>query len=68
VVLDAPLFDELFAGMVDTNAEGRLVSEAPSGTGHEGFPFTADSIRQVVGQHPIQAAGVAALALAVLRH
>ncbi|MFN2495759.1 MAG: XRE family transcriptional regulator [Pseudonocardiaceae bacterium] len=68
VVLDAPLFDELFAGIVDTNAEGRLVSSAPSGAGHEGFPFTADSVRQVVAQHPIQAAGAAALALAVLRH
>lgn len=63
VVFDAPLFDELFAGLVDTNAEGRLVSS--TGIGHEGFPFTADHVRQMVTHHSMQPAGAAALALAL---
>ncbi|HEV7450962.1 MAG TPA: XRE family transcriptional regulator [Pseudonocardiaceae bacterium] len=64
VVFDARLFDELFASMVDTNAEGRLVSLTPKGAGHEGFPFTTDYVRQMVRHPSMQAAGAAALTLA----
>ena len=62
VVFDAPLFDELFAGLVDTNAEGRLMST--TGAGHEGIPCTEDHVRQMVAHQSMQAAGVAALTLA----
>lgn len=68
VVFDAQLFDELFAGLVDTNAEGHLVSSTPSGTGHEGFPYTTDHLQRMA-QHPaMQAAGAAALTLAQCHH
>lgn len=72
VVFDAPLFDELFAGMVDHNAEGRLVGPAANGTVHPGvpftggFPFTVDHVRRMLEQYPMQAAGAATLALAAL--
>ncbi len=64
VVFDAQFFDELFASMVDANAEGRLVSSTPRGAGHEGFPFTTDCVRRMVRHQSMQAAGTAALTLA----
>ncbi len=39
VVFDARLFDELFASMVNTNAEGRLVSFDPGRRRAQGFPL-----------------------------
>ncbi|MGQ0778464.1 MAG: helix-turn-helix domain-containing protein [Pseudonocardiales bacterium] len=62
VAFDAPLFDELFAGLVDVNAEGRLVGLT---TAHasEGSPFTTNQLRRIA-QLPMQAAGAALLALA----
>lgn len=69
VVFDAQLFDELFADLVDTNAEGRLVSSTPSGTGHEGFPYYTAHHVQRMARHPsMQAAGAAVLTLALRRH
>lgn len=61
IVFDAPLFDELFSGLVETNAEGRFVSPVRG----EGFPFTEDAIRQVIQDQPVQAAGTADMALAL---
>lgn len=62
VAFDAPLFDELFTGLVDVNAEGRLVGPTTAQAG-KGFPFTTTQLRQVA-QLPMQAAGAALLALA----
>ncbi|MGH3795188.1 MAG: helix-turn-helix domain-containing protein [Pseudonocardiaceae bacterium] len=64
VVFDAPLFDELFVRMVDTNAEGRFVGSTLDGTGHKGVPGTADQAQRMVRHQSMQAAGAAALALA----
>jgi hypothetical protein len=61
IIFDAPIFDELFSGLVETNAEGRLVSIAEG----EGFPFTDNKIRQVIQDQPVQAAGTADMALAL---
>lgn len=55
-VFDSGTFDEIFARLVGTNAEGRVVG---------GVPFTEDSIGPFVrGAEPIQAAGSAVLDLA----
>ncbi|HEY2763945.1 MAG TPA: XRE family transcriptional regulator [Pseudonocardiaceae bacterium] len=59
VEFDAALFDEIFAGIVASNAEGRLI-----GAGHRGLPFTPDQVRQLVGRRSMQPAGAAALILA----
>lgn len=61
VVFDAPLFDELFADLVETNAEGHFVSPIRD----EGFPFTENQIQQVIQDERVQAAGTADLALAL---
>lgn len=61
IVFDAPLFDEFFSGLVETNAEGRVVSS----TRGEGFPFTEDKIRQILQDTRVQAAGRANMALAL---
>lgn len=54
VVVDAPVFDRVFAGLVSENAEGWVSSH----------PFTADVVEQFVHRERIQAAGAAVLALA----
>ncbi len=55
VVIDAPVFDELFGAMVDRNAEGRVLP---------GQPFTAELIDRLTTREPVQAAGAALLRLA----
>ena len=60
IVFDAALFDELFADLVDTNAEGRLIGPATV-RASAGLPFTTDQLRWVA-QQPMQAAGEALLA------
>jgi hypothetical protein len=64
VVFDAQFFDELFAGMVDTNAEGRLVSSTPRGADHQGFPYSEDHVRRMAQHRSMQPAGAAVLVLA----
>jgi hypothetical protein len=60
-VFDADCFDELFAGLVDTNAEGRVIS----GEGVVGMPFDDATLAPFVdGTEPTQAAGASVLALA----
>ncbi|MEO6083906.1 MAG: XRE family transcriptional regulator [Umezawaea sp.] len=54
-VFDAPLFDELFTGLVAHNDEGRVL---------EALPFTAANVDRFVHDEPTQAAGAALLALA----
>ena len=58
VVIDAPLYDELFGAVVSGNAEGTVLPLRP---------FTAASVTDLVANHPVQAAGAALLTLA-LRH
>jgi hypothetical protein len=70
-VFDAPVFDEVFAGLPAVNAEGRLLSAGgwrPTGTGPRGgpsgLPFTAEAVDRFAFHEPVQAAGAALLALA----
>jgi hypothetical protein len=58
VVIDAPLYDDLFGTGVTENAEGTVLPLRP---------FTEASVADLVGGHPVQAAGAALLTLA-LRH
>jgi hypothetical protein len=53
--IDAPVFDELFGGLVETNEEGRVL---------EPQPFTAEVVDNFVHHQPMQAAGAALLQLA----
>jgi hypothetical protein len=55
VVIDAPVFDELFGAMVDRNAEGRVLRDQP---------FTAGVVDRLTTREPTQAAGAALLRLA----
>lgn len=54
VVIDAPIFDEVFGAVVRTNAEGDVIA---------GIPFTEQNIDQFVHHEPMQPAGAAALDL-----
>jgi hypothetical protein len=55
VVIDAPVFDQLFGAMVSSNAEGRI---------RPGLPFTAETVGRLTTREPMQAAGAALLRLA----
>ncbi|HEY0935500.1 MAG TPA: hypothetical protein VGD91_17360, partial [Trebonia sp.] len=56
VVIDAPLYDELFGDLVDVNAEGRVISPRP---------FGHSSVTGLLRDAPLQAASAAVLALAL---
>jgi hypothetical protein len=56
VVVDAPLFDQLFGGLVDANAEGRVIKARP---------FTASSVGELLAGAPLQAAAAGLLSLAL---
>ena len=56
VVIDAPLYDEIFGEMVDTNAEGRVIKPRP---------FDEWSVTELVADAPLQAAAAALLRLAL---
>lgn len=60
VVIDAPVYDELFGAMIETNSEGRLLGD---GT-RPWHPFTAATVERFAAAEPMQAAGVALLRLA----
>jgi hypothetical protein len=64
VVLDAPVFDQLFAGMVRNNAEGSVVTWGPNRDVTEGIPFTAAAVRRLVDTEPLAPAAAACLELA----
>ena len=55
VVIDAPLYDELFGGLVADNAEGRVIAPRP---------FTEAAIKELTRDAPLQAAAAALLTLA----
>jgi hypothetical protein len=56
VVIDAPLYDELFGELAESNAEGTVL---------EPRPFDEPTVAALVTRHPVQAAGAALLNLAV---
>jgi hypothetical protein len=55
VVIDAPLYDELFGALVSANAEGLVISPRP---------FDEAAVRELLTRAPLQAAGSALLTLA----
>lgn len=55
VVIDAPLYEELFGQLVTTNAEGEVLCA---------LPFTRQTTNRYTSQEPTQAAGAALLRLA----
>ena len=58
VVIDAPLYDDLFGAVVESNAEGRVIKPRP---------FDDQSVAGLLSGTPLQAAAAALLTLA-LRH
>lgn len=60
-VIEAAVFDRLFAGLVTGNSEGELAS---SDDGRAGHPFTAAEVQRLAYGERMQAAGAAVLALA----
>lgn len=60
-VIDADTFDDVFAGLVAENAEGRLLRQ----DGSAGIPFTRGNVERLSDEGaPVQAAGAALLRLA----
>ena len=55
VVIDAPLYDELFGGLVAGNAEGRVIAPRP---------FDEGAVKELTTRAPLQAAAAALLTLA----
>jgi hypothetical protein len=58
VVIDAPLYDDLFGDLVSDNAEGTVLKPRP---------FDEPAVMELITRHPVQAAGAALLTLAI-RH
>jgi hypothetical protein len=56
VVIDAPLYDDLFGELVDVNAEGRVIKPRP---------FDEPSVTELLNDAPLQAAAAALLTLAL---
>jgi hypothetical protein len=56
VVIDAPLYDDLFGELVDANAEGRVIRPRP---------FDEPSVTELLNDTPLQAAAAALLTLAL---
>ena len=56
VVIDAPLYDNLFGALVDVNAEGRVIKPRP---------FDERSVNELLSGAPLQAAAAALLTLAL---
>ena len=56
VVIDAPLYDELFAALVDVNDEGRVIRSRP---------FDQASVAGLLAGAPLQSAAEALLTLAL---
>ena len=56
VVIDAPLYDDLFGDLVDANAEGRVIRPRP---------FDEPSVTELLADAPLQAAAAALLTLAL---
>ena len=64
VIIDAEVFDELFAEAVQVNAEGfTLFGEDGANTGH-GIEFSERNVTRLLEHEPMAAPGAACLALA----
>ncbi len=62
VGIDADLYDDLFNGLVATNAEGDVMTSiGDAESSQHGVPFTRDVVRRFVQDEPMQAAGAALL-------
>jgi hypothetical protein len=61
VVIDAELYDELFAGAVAINDEGEAVSSLDGNSASPGVHLTRDVVDRFVHDEPMQAAGAALL-------
>jgi hypothetical protein len=60
VTIDADVFDEAFAGMVATNAEGDIVQSEP---GVAGIPWTLPNIQRITRDEPLACAAAACIGL-----
>jgi hypothetical protein len=63
-VLDAAVFDAVFAGLVTTNDEGHLVAGRGQARPENGVAFNPENIERFAGREPMQAAGSALLRIA----
>ncbi|MEP7025545.1 MAG: transcriptional regulator, partial [Actinomycetota bacterium] len=61
LVVDAEVFDQLFAGLVKENAEGRIIAGSDQAGTAAGIPFTAENIEHYTTREPMQAAGAGLL-------
>jgi len=59
-VFEAELFDDVFAGLVAVNSEGRVITDG----GTTGFALGDSTVARFSGSEPMQAAGAAVLRLA----
>jgi transcriptional regulator with XRE-family HTH domain len=62
VVIDADVYDRVFAGLVSSNAEGSVVAASPSIA--DGVPFTERNVRRLLDEEPLAPAAAACLDLA----
>lgn len=62
VVIDAPVFDDIFGGLVEANTEGTLPTSDSDGA--PGVPFVESEVERLTRRAPMQAAGAAAIASA----
>jgi hypothetical protein len=60
-VFDAPLFDEVFAGLVSANEEGRIITGQDATGATIGIPFSAASVERFAAAEPMQPTGAALL-------
>lgn len=62
VVVEADVYDRVFAELVSSNAEGSVVAASPSIS--DGVPFTEQNIRRLLDDEPLAPAAAACLDLA----
>ena len=62
VVVEASVYDRVFADLVSTNAEGSVVAASPSIA--DGIPFTEQNVRRLLDDEPLAPAAAACLDLA----
>jgi hypothetical protein len=61
---DDEVFDDIFGGLVQANAEGIIVSAHDRRRTVRGIPFTEERVEQLLGNEPMAPAAAARLALA----
>ncbi|GGR85666.1 hypothetical protein Snoj_44070 [Streptomyces nojiriensis] len=63
VVIDADVYDSVFAGMVSRNSEGAVVAGSP-GSSSAGIEFTESNVRRLLDNEPLASAAAACIDLA----